>query len=726
MKQHSILGPPLLIMSILVLGPSDGYCKNGLLYGMGATHMGQLGILKKQGIVSPLFVDADVRTVVASSYQTYYISNDGTLWGMGKNSTGLLGTGDTHNRTETFLIDWDVLDVTTSMKHTLYIKRDGSLWGMGDNTHGQLGIGNRVQQLLPVRIASNVKQASAGQNHNLFVKTDGSLWAMGKATHGRLGSGDEITRLEPILIDLHVRQAAAGGYHSLYVKEDGTLKGMGLSLPGALGTGKAYIYLHPIKISDHVTTVVTSTNTTLFLKADNSLWGMGYNGAGQLGFEDPIYCMSPVFIANEVCAASSSSGHTLYLKTDRSLWGKGENDAGQLGIGDTDDRYAPVKIDTDVQVIATGSGHSLYVKGWRTPDLEILQPPQSLTVASGETATFTVVTSAITSESYTWSKEGAPVGTDSPELNLVQVEPSDAGRYKVTVYASGEQVSSRLVTLGVRTTPDDTRRLMNVSTRGMVQKDDGALIVGFVAEGAEDAQVLMRGVGPTLKEFGVSGFLSDPRIDLISGANECLASNETWGEAGDQIPETSERVGAFPLREGSLDAAMCYRITPGVYTAQVKGLGGDGIGLGEVYAVDEQGESCRLKNLSTRCVVGTNDRVLIAGFVLTGEVPQCILIRGVGPGLKTFGIKDPLKDPVLRVTKNKSKEWVATNDDWGRQGELDRLISETRSAGAFPLERGSRDAAILTWLEPGAYTATLSDSGDTTGVALVEVYQVGN
>jgi len=126
-----------------------------------------------------------------------------------------------------------------------------------------------------------------------------------------------------------------------------------------------------------------------------------------------------------------------------------------------------------------------------------------------------------------------------------------------------------------------------------------------------------------------------------------------------------------------------------------------------------------LVNLSTRGQVGTGDAIMIAGFVVENDSRR-VLLRGVGPSLGQFGLTGFLADPVLTLYRTGESTPIATNDNWGSTPEL---IAASRDAGAFALVSQSADAALLTPLPPGAYTVHVSGRNNTTGVALLEVYQ---
>lgn len=128
------------------------------------------------------------------------------------------------------------------------------------------------------------------------------------------------------------------------------------------------------------------------------------------------------------------------------------------------------------------------------------------------------------------------------------------------------------------------------------------------------------------------------------------------------------------------------------------------------------GQEARLSNLAIRAQGGGGD-TLITGFTVGPGVNKTVLIRAVGPTLGGFGVAGALSDPKLELFSGTTK--VAENDNWSATD-----ASTFASLGAFGLGAGSRDAAIVTTLSPGSYTAQVSGVGSSAGVVLVEVYEV--
>ena len=245
------------------------------------------------------------------------------------------------------------------------------------------------------------------------------------------------------------------------------------------------------------------------------------------------------------------------------------------------------------------------------------------------------------------------------------------------------------------------------------------LIVGFTTAGGSKS-ILLRGVGPTLGQFGVPGALADPQLALFNASSVQTAQNDDWG-GGAALTASFGSVGAFPLGATSKDAALLAPLAPGNYSAQLTGVGGStGVALVESYDADAGSPLARFTNLSARNQVGTGANILIVGFNVTGNAPKRVLIRAVGPTLAQFGVAGTLADPQLLVTDN-SGTVFARNDDWG--GE-EAISGAAGSVGAFPLPAPSRDAAAVVTLSPGSYTVQVSGVNNTTGVALAEIYEL--
>jgi hypothetical protein len=260
------------------------------------------------------------------------------------------------------------------------------------------------------------------------------------------------------------------------------------------------------------------------------------------------------------------------------------------------------------------------------------------------------------------------------------------------------ELGSRIATFG------------NISTRLSVGLGDNALIGGFIITGTQPKAVIVRGMGPSLP---VPGTLADPVIEVHGSAGELLATNDNWNDE----PENGQHLienGLAP--SNAVESARWGILNPGAYTVVVRGKNNAaGVGLFEVYDLDQTVDS-KLANISTRGFVNTGDNVMIGGTIVIGSTQAKVLVRAIGPSLANFGIPNALPDPALELHDGNGAS-LAANDNWRTDQE-----AEIMGTGIPPSD--NLESAILANLPPGAYTAIVRGVGNSTGVALVEAYQL--
>lgn len=183
---------------------------------------------------------------------------------------------------------------------------------------------------------------------------------------------------------------------------------------------------------------------------------------------------------------------------------------------------------------------------------------------------------------------GFPLADGSKDAVLLITLPP--GGYTATVTGIDGNTGVGLVEIYDADEPELPVDVINISTRGNVGTAADILIAGFVIGGDRSQTVLIRGVGPTLADFGVADTISDPTLKILrnigGGLTEDVAENDNWGDAANlsEIPGVTQVVGAFPLSPGSGDAVILVTLPPGVYSAQLSGVAGaTGNGLVEVY-----------------------------------------------------------------------------------------------------------------------------------------------
>jgi hypothetical protein len=303
-------------------------------------------------------------------------------------------------------------------------------------------------------------------------------------------------------------------------------------------------------------------------------------------------------------------------------------------------------------------------------------------------------------------------GDGSPDVT--QSSPTISHTYKhggqffatLTVKDSHGLVSANTASAEIRV----AAQLLNLSTRLRVQPGDNALIGGFIIHGSEPKKVILRGVGPSLT---VPGKLDDPVIQLFNGAGVNIAGNDDWKTDQQNV----EATGLAPANDR--ESAIVITLDPGNYTVVMRGKNNtSGIGVVDMFDIGLTANA-RLANVSSRGFIGTGDDILIGGFIAgpqTAFVTRMVF-RAIGPSLSAFGVPQPMQDPTLEI-RDRDGNLVASNDDWQSTQK-----SEIQAAGLAPSDP-RESAIVLTNFEPGPYTAIVRGKNNTTGVGLVEIYDV--
>jgi hypothetical protein len=263
-----------------------------------------------------------------------------------------------------------------------------------------------------------------------------------------------------------------------------------------------------------------------------------------------------------------------------------------------------------------------------------------------------------------------------------------------------------------------TARLQNIATRLRVLTADKVLIGGFIVTGNGPKKVMLRGIGPSLP---LTGCLEDPVLELHLPDNSVI-SNDNW-KVDDQTGQSQEEaINATTIPpSNNLESAMVKVLTPGNYTVIVGGKnGGEGAGLVEVYDLDQTAPA-QLANISTRGFVDNGDNVMIGGIILgppdygRGE----IMVRAIGPSLHLPGA---LADPTVEV-HNSNGDKIASNNNWKISDSSGQSQEVEIRGTTIPPDNDSESALVLI-LSPGNYTAVMSGVGGSTGIGLVEVYNL--
>ena len=268
-----------------------------------------------------------------------------------------------------------------------------------------------------------------------------------------------------------------------------------------------------------------------------------------------------------------------------------------------------------------------------------------------------------------------------------------------------------------------------LASSALAQTGNDVMIGGFIVQGTGPKSVIVRAIGPELTPFGIPNALADPTLELHNGTGALIASNDNWQTTVIGGIITSNQVSAIQnsghVPTQPSESAIIATLQPGNYTAIVRGRNNTiGVALVEVYDLNPNTTSV-LGNISTRAFVQTGNDVMIGGFVVQGTGPKSVIVRAIGPELTPFGIPDALADPTLEL-HNGTGALIASNDNWQTTviGGIitSNQVSAIQNSGHVPTQPS--ESAIIATLQPGNYTAIVRGRNNTTGVALVEVYDL--
>jgi hypothetical protein len=295
-----------------------------------------------------------------------------------------------------------------------------------------------------------------------------------------------------------------------------------------------------------------------------------------------------------------------------------------------------------------------------------------------------------------------------------------------TLSASIEKLANGILAA----TSNPATQLYNISTRGFVGTGFDILDGGFIIQGTVPKTVMIRAIGPELTKYGVPRVLADPMLDLHDESGNIIASNDDWQHTtiagiveGSQV-NVIQNTGTL-VPGDTRESALVVTLPPGKYTAVVHGKNNtSGVALVEIYDLSPDNDSI-LHNISTRGFVQTGSNILDGGFIVKGPEQKTVIVRAIGPELTQYGVPGALADPTLELHDG-TGALIASNDNW-QTTVIGGIISSDQVTGiqnSGHAPGDPREAAIVATLRPGNYTAIIRGKNNTTGVALVEVYDL--
>lgn len=272
----------------------------------------------------------------------------------------------------------------------------------------------------------------------------------------------------------------------------------------------------------------------------------------------------------------------------------------------------------------------------------------------------------------------------------------------------------------------NSSRLLGISTRGFVSANS-YLHAGVIVSGTVSKKVVFMAKGPLLSNYGVSGVLADPFLEVYNSSGSLIYSNDSWGtaESSNSIAQDIGKTG-ITSPSSSLEAGLTVSLSPGAYTAVLKGTSSSsGAALVEAYELYGEELESNLLGISTRGSV-TATSFLYAGIAVTGTNSKKVAFMGKGPLLSNYGVSPVLSDPYIEIY-NSSGTLIYSNDSHTSvTGSGAELISTYSSSEGITLPSSPLEAAIVVDLSPGNYSAILKGTNGASGIGLIEAYEVSS
>ncbi len=355
--------------------------------------------------------------------------------------------------------------------------------------------------------------------------------------------------------------------------------------------------------------------------------------------------------------------------------------------------------------------------------------------AGSYTVKASVVGTAVTADFSLTNTPGptptaTPTATATPTTTPVSSPtPTATATATATVTPTATPVSSPTPTATATPTstptPSSTPGLVgNVSTRLPVGTGDNVLIEGFIVQGPASStkKIIVRAIGPSLVPFGITDALADPTLEIHDASGATIATNNDWKttQVGGLISgDQSAAISASQLAPSNdLESAIIADLAPGSYTAVVLGVNNTtGTGVVDAYDISA-GSPARLANIATRGLIQPGDKLMIAGFIIQNGLVKAV-VRAIGPSLIAFGITNALADTTLQL-RDQNGNIVVENDNWKVRPDGTSQQAEMEATGLQPTN--DLEAAFVTTLQPGQYTAQMRGKPETTGIGVVQVY----
>lgn len=499
-----------------------------------------------------------VAAIEAGQHHACAVTTAGGVLCWGTNQNGQLGDGTISGIQPTPVavsgLSSGVAAVTAGDSHTCALTMAGGVKCWGGNYRGQLGDGTDLQRSTPVDasgLASGITAVEAGPAHTCAINSSTGVVCWGENGYGELGRGASGT--------FQTTAAAVGLFASQTItfaqpaNPDLAASPVALSATASSGLTVSFATSQP-----SVCTVSGSTLTLL----QTGICTIIASQAGNADYFAAAAVARSVFIGN----ASAPNPPRLANISTRARMLSGNDDVAIAGFA--------VAGPASKTVVIRARGPSLAAAGVPNP----LPNPRLLVARHGAAGFF--------ASNSDW--QTGPFASVIQSLGFAPADPLesaiivtlDSGLYSAVVMGEGGGTGVAIVEVFEIDRPDSA--LVNIATRAPVLTGDDVMIAGFVIYGSGPQQVVVRGRGPSLAQYGIANPLANPLLQLFSGQTQ-IAVNDDWGMAANaaQLSASGFAPTYFPQ-----ESAILITLNPGAYTAIMSGVGNTtGVGLVEVFAV---------------------------------------------------------------------------------------------------------------------------------------------
>jgi alpha-tubulin suppressor-like RCC1 family protein len=604
---------------------------DGKLFSWGDNSYGQLGtgilgnnfnyyspvpvVVKMSGVMS----GKTIKTISTGSQHCLAISTDGLIFSWGSNNGGCLGAGYLNGNADRtaepvsvimngVMNGASIIFVSGGSSSSLALASDGRVFGWGDGNNGQLAIGNGSTAF---PIASNISNiialpAHGGGSHcaaltevqiitapTITTQPSSSSVTSGSAASFSVAASGTATLAYQWRKDGTAISGATSSTYSISSTSASDAGSYTVVVTNSAGSATSNAATLTVTAAVVAPTITTQPSSSSVISGSAASFSVAASGTATLTYQwrkDGTAISGATSSTYSISSTATSDAGSYTVVVTNSA-GSATSNAATLTVtaAATAPRLSNLSVRTAlganqiviVGVTMSGGAKNVLLRA-AGPTLSAFGVPSVMADPKLElySGSIKVTTSDNWGGSSVLSSAFQSVGafaySSTASLDAALVTSIDGGR---TVQVSGPTAGTVLVE-GYDAGSGDTQRFTNLSARNKVGTGANILIAGFTLTGSGTRNLLIRAVGPKLSDFGVTGVLIDPKLEIYSGSTK-LTENDNWSSS---LATTFSSVGAFGLTTGSKDAAITVSLPAGGYTVQVSGAdGGVGEAIVEIY-----------------------------------------------------------------------------------------------------------------------------------------------